>query len=122
MDGWRQQGMTLIEVMVAIVVLGLGVFASAGLQLRALQATDSALRGTQAAYLAQGVLEQARAIGGLRNQDLVQLSSDVHTLIGPLATAEVAQGVAGVVVQINWDDSRAGLEQRSVSLAGKFEQ
>ncbi|MDD1978538.1 MULTISPECIES: type IV pilus modification protein PilV [Pseudomonas] len=66
MDGWRQQGMTLIEVLVAMAVLGLGLFAAAGLQLRALQATESAQRSTQAAYLAQAVSEQARADGALR--------------------------------------------------------
>lgn len=51
MEGRRQQGMTLIEVLVAMTVLALGLFAAANLQLRALQATDSALRSTQAAYL-----------------------------------------------------------------------
>lgn len=69
MDGWRQQGMTLIEVLLAMALLGAGLFAAAGLQLRALQATDSALRATQAAYLAHGVFEQARAVGALRDDD-----------------------------------------------------
>ncbi|MGH8439303.1 MAG: type IV pilus modification protein PilV [Pseudomonas sp.] len=69
MDGWRQQGMTLIEVLVAMAVLGFGLFAAAGLQVRALQATENALRSTQAAYLTHGVLEQARAGETLRNQE-----------------------------------------------------
>ncbi|MDH0640308.1 prepilin-type N-terminal cleavage/methylation domain-containing protein [Pseudomonas sp. GD03860] len=57
----QQQGMTLIEVLVAMAVLGLGLFAVAGLQVRGLQATESAMRSTQEIYVAQGVLEQARA-------------------------------------------------------------
>ncbi|MEG0860515.1 MAG: type IV pilus modification protein PilV [Pseudomonas sp.] len=65
MDGWQQQGMTLIEVLVAMTVLGLGLFAAAGLQVRALQATDSALRSTQAAYLDHDLFEQARTGGVL---------------------------------------------------------
>ncbi|MFK8332108.1 prepilin-type N-terminal cleavage/methylation domain-containing protein [Pseudomonas sp. BJa5] len=69
MDGWRQQGMTLIEVLLAMALLGVGLFAAAGLQLRALQATDSALRATQAAYLNHGVFEQARAVGAPRDDD-----------------------------------------------------
>ncbi|MCW2269694.1 MULTISPECIES: prepilin-type N-terminal cleavage/methylation domain-containing protein [Pseudomonas] len=63
MDGEQQQGMTLIEVLVAMTVLGLGLFAVAGMQVQGLQATESALRSTQEAYRAQGVLEQARAKG-----------------------------------------------------------
>ncbi|MBM3107955.1 MAG: prepilin-type N-terminal cleavage/methylation domain-containing protein [Pseudomonas sp.] len=63
MDGWQQQGMTLIEVLLAIVVLGMGLFTAAGLQLRALQATESALRTTQTAYGEHALQEQARADG-----------------------------------------------------------
>lgn len=58
MDGCQQQGMTLIEVLVAMAVLALGLFAAAALQVRALQATESALNSTQAAYLAHGGFEQ----------------------------------------------------------------
>lgn len=61
MDGRQQQGMSLIEVLVAMTVLGLGLFAVAGLQVRGLQATESALRSTQETYVGQGLLEQARA-------------------------------------------------------------
>lgn len=119
MDGLQQQGMTLIEVLVAMALLGLGLFAGAGLQLRALQATDSALRSTQAAYLAQGMIEQVRAVGALRGGDLERFRADVLALIGPggagLATLEGGH----VRVLISWDDSRAGLERRSLSLSGQ---
>ncbi|MDD1017002.1 type IV pilus modification PilV family protein [Pseudomonas rubra] len=60
MDGERQQGMSLIEVLLAMLVLGLGLFSAAGAQVRALQATDNALHSTQAAYQQHGVLELAR--------------------------------------------------------------
>ena len=69
MDGWRQQGMTLIEILVAMVVLGVGLFAAAGLQVRALQATESALRSTQAAYLDHDLFGQAGAGGLLSNEE-----------------------------------------------------
>ncbi|TDF80268.1 prepilin-type N-terminal cleavage/methylation domain-containing protein [Pseudomonas sp. H9] len=63
MDGWQQQGMTLIEVLVAMAVLGLGLFAAAGLQVQALQATESALNATQSAYLEHGRFELMHAGG-----------------------------------------------------------
>ena len=47
-----QEGLTLIEVMVALAVMGAGLLAAAGLQLRALQGTDSAMMTSQAAWLA----------------------------------------------------------------------
>ncbi|PWB34822.1 pilus assembly protein PilV [Pseudomonas sp. SDI] len=56
-----EQGMTLIEVLVALVVLALGLFGSATLQWRALQATEQALYDSQAIYRQQTALEKARA-------------------------------------------------------------
>lgn len=122
MDGWQQQGMTLIEVLVAMALLGVGLFAVAGLQLRALQATDSALHGVQAAYLAHGMFEQVRAVGSLRNEDLMRFRGDVQAVIGPAAQASVLPGAGGTVVDIRWDESRGGLGPRSLSLAGQAGQ
>jgi len=57
----RQQGMTLLEVLVALVVLALSLFSGAALQVRALQATEGALHSTQAAYLTHSQLERGQA-------------------------------------------------------------
>ncbi|NIF30181.1 prepilin-type N-terminal cleavage/methylation domain-containing protein [Pantoea sp. Tr-811] len=45
----KQQGMTLIEVLLAGLVVAVCMFAAAGLQLKALQATDEARRDGAAA-------------------------------------------------------------------------
>ncbi|MEG1042229.1 MAG: prepilin-type N-terminal cleavage/methylation domain-containing protein [Pseudomonas sp.] len=68
MDGWQQQGMTLIEVLVAMTVLGLGLFAAAGLQISALQTTESALHTTQSAYVEYGRFELNRAGAALNDE------------------------------------------------------
>lgn len=56
----RQRGMTLLEVLLAIVVVGVGMFAAAGLQLQALQASDSARRDGQSAMAAHSERERGR--------------------------------------------------------------
>lgn len=56
----RQRGMTLLEVLLAIVVVGVGMFAAAGLQLQALQASDSARRDGQAAIATHSERERSR--------------------------------------------------------------
>lgn len=56
----RQRGMTLLEVLLAIVVVGVGMFAAAGLQLQALQASDSARRDGQAAMAVHSERERGR--------------------------------------------------------------
>ncbi|WGV18572.1 MULTISPECIES: prepilin-type N-terminal cleavage/methylation domain-containing protein [unclassified Pseudomonas] len=56
----RQRGMTLLEVLLAILVVGVGMFAAAGLQLQALQASDSARRDGQAAIATHSEHERSR--------------------------------------------------------------
>ncbi|WP_054900613.1 prepilin-type N-terminal cleavage/methylation domain-containing protein [Pseudomonas sp. NBRC 111131] len=59
----EQRGMTLLEVLLALTVVSLGMFAAAALQLQALQATDSARREGQAALAAHTEHERAIAMG-----------------------------------------------------------
>ncbi|AYG43369.1 prepilin-type N-terminal cleavage/methylation domain-containing protein [Pseudomonas sp. Leaf58] len=56
----RQRGMTLLEVLLAMLVVAVGMFAAAGLQLQALQAADSARRAGQAAMAAHSEQERGR--------------------------------------------------------------
>ncbi len=56
----RQWGMTLLEVLLAVVVVAVGMFAAAGMQLQALQAADSARRDGQAAMAAHSEHERGR--------------------------------------------------------------
>ena len=55
-----QRGMTLLEVLLAVVVVAVGTFAAAGLQLQALQVTESARRDGQAAMAAHSEQERGR--------------------------------------------------------------
>ena len=56
----RQRGMTLMEVLLAVVVVAVGMFATASIQLQALQAADSARRDGQAAMAAHSEHERGR--------------------------------------------------------------
>jgi type IV pilus assembly protein PilV len=57
----RLRGFSLIEVLVATLVLGVGLIGLAGLQATALRSNHTAYRYSQAALLAGGMLEQLRA-------------------------------------------------------------
>ncbi len=56
----RQRGMTLLEVLLAVAVVAVGMFATAAMQLQALQAADGARRDGQAAMAAHSELERRR--------------------------------------------------------------
>ncbi|WDY57388.1 prepilin-type N-terminal cleavage/methylation domain-containing protein [Pseudomonas sp. PSKL.D1] len=54
----KQRGMTLLEVLLAVVVLAVGSMTAAALQLKALQATEAARRDGQSAMEAHSEHER----------------------------------------------------------------
>jgi len=59
--GTRQRGMTLIEILVAIVVLSIGLLGLAGLQLKGMQVNQGSVYRWQAAMLAEDLADRMRA-------------------------------------------------------------
>lgn len=57
----RQAGFTLIEVLIAVVIFGVGLLTVASLQVVARKANFEAVQRTTATHLAQGMLERMRA-------------------------------------------------------------
>ncbi|AXQ20999.1 type IV pilus modification protein PilV [Acinetobacter wuhouensis] len=57
----KQQGVGMMEVLVALVLLAIGVLGFAALQLRAVDATDEAMAKVEAMNLARDVAERIRA-------------------------------------------------------------
>ncbi len=123
----RMSGFTLIEVLVAMIVLSIGLLGLAGLQLTSLKAADSAYFRSQAMVLADDVLDRMRsnraaalaedydvAIGSspsgttVADKDLIEWRTMLGgTLTSGTGAVDVnSDGVATVTIQ--WDDSRGG--------------
>ncbi len=127
-----QDGFTLLEVLVAIMVLSLGLLGLAGLQATSLQANHSAYLRTQASVLSYDIIDAMRANreaarAGQYNVTLAAASpagatipaQDIRTWRANIATAlpngqgaiaTVVGADAGVTltITVQWDDSRAG--------------
>lgn len=108
----RQQGLTLVEVMVAQVLLALGLLGAAGLQLRAVQATDGARMLGQAAFIAHGMLERVRSAQGVDGRDQLEFRQQVEAFAG----ASGSGALRGKRVLLSWNDERGGAGQRTVEL------
>lgn len=132
----HQAGVTLIEVLVAMLVLAVGLLGAAALQLNALKYTDSSTMSTQASFIAYDLLDRIRAnpcsnassspcsnpggdyqltslsaapttISGVRDQDLSDFANNVNNLGGTSPAGSVAVANGVVTISITWDDSRA---------------
>jgi type IV pilus assembly protein PilV len=125
-DKRAQDGMTLIEVLVAVLILGVGLLGAASIQLNALKYTDSSLMTSQASFIAYDMLDRIRAsysstsgadytkpppasgnLDNVRVQDLYDFNTNIVAFGGPTATGSITVNQQVFTITINWDDSRA---------------
>ncbi|WP_122752343.1 type IV pilus modification protein PilV, partial [Pseudomonas viridiflava] len=59
-----QEGMTLIEVLVALLILTVGLLGAGAVQLNALKYTDSSRMTSQASFIAYDMMDRIRANSG----------------------------------------------------------
>lgn len=132
-----QQGMTLIEVLVALLILGVGLLGAAAIQLNALKYTDSSRMLSQASFIAYDMMDRIRANAAAdytvappasgnqdnaRDQDLYDFTTNIAQFGGPTATGSVTVNQRIYTVTITWDDSRAAQvdnSQRSFVLSSR---
>lgn len=120
----QQAGMTLIEVLVAALILGLGLLGAASAQINALKYTDSARMSTQASFIAYDMLDRMRAnatgdyrfsgvdvatssVAGIVGQDLSDFKRNIRAFGGESARGVISVSDRQVSINIYWDDSRA---------------
>ena len=102
----RQRGFSLIEILVAVVVLSIGLLGLAGLQTTSLRINQSAYMQTQAVSRAYDVIDQVRADlpnwASYHNQNF-DLSASI-----PNGNALTEVDNSMLIVTVSWDDRAAG--------------
>lgn len=121
----HQSGMTLIEVLVAVLILAVGLLGAAVIQLNALKYTDSSRMISQASFIAYDMLDRVRANSGadyswgrtesappststasVRDLDLHDFEANIVGFAGVSAKGSVVVSGSEVTVSISWDDAR----------------
>lgn len=121
----HQFGMTLIEVLVAVLILAIGLLGAAVIQLNALKYTDSSRMTSQASFIAYDMLDRIRAnasadyawgraerapantaTASVRDLDLHDFEANILGFAGASAKGSVSISAGEVTVSISWDDSR----------------
>ncbi|MFM9384170.1 type IV pilus modification protein PilV [Pseudomonas sp. UV AK001] len=117
-----QEGMSLIEILVALLVLTVGLLGAAAVQLNALKYTDSSRMTSQASFIAYDMMDRIRANSGAdytvtpptsgnlsvtRDQDLYDFTTNIVNFGGPSATGSITLNQRVYTITINWSDARA---------------
>lgn len=125
----RQQGTTLIEVLVALLVLAIGLLGAAALQLNALKYTDSSRTSSQASFIAYDMMDRIRAnpdadyklaslaavtwgpdLNTPRTQDLYDFKTNIQTLDAVTGDGTITVNPVNkrlVTITVSWSDARA---------------
>lgn len=121
----QQHGVTLIEVLVTVLVLGIGLLGLASLQVTALKSNYSAQARSQASMLAQDIIERMRvnrddALDGDYDDDKCASHWDCKAwqdslvaALGAGATGSLMRDDTDVRVSITWNDSRGAIKDGS---------
>jgi len=128
----RMEGMSLIEVLVSVLILGIGLLGIAAMQSLALRGGQSSLESSQAVMQSTSIIEAMRANranaasyntagmvcaapggGGLAGADLDAWIASLKSTIGnDGATCGQITGCPDLcVITVQWDDSRGGNDQ-----------
>ena len=133
----RQNGATLIEVLIAVVVLSIGLLGLAGLQVTSVQSNHSAYQRSQATLLAYDLAERMRAnrSAALGNDYLVDFptSASNHSVTGsqaakdkaewlnslalklPEGTGKVEKNGTLVTIHVRWNDNRGRIAKNDAA-------
>jgi len=139
-----QIGMTLIEVLVSVLILGIGLLGAAAIQLNALRYTDSSAMTSQASFIAYDMMDRIRAnvdgnavnngsnvlasyalaslaaapAGNMNNavsQDLADFSTNITNFAGTAgANSKIVIVKPVVTITVTWDDTRAAAASDTV--------
>lgn len=132
----RQRGATLIEVLVAMLVLSVGLLGLAGMQMTALKSNQSAYYRSQATVLAYDIIDRMRAnrtqalngvydialknetcnpkiapSGTLAQKDVAEWLNSLSCLLSADARGSVVRNDRVFTVSIEWNDNRGRIDQ-----------
>ncbi|VXC94151.1 type IV pilus modification protein PilV [Pseudomonas sp. 9Ag] len=132
----RQRGATLIEVLVAMLILSVGLLGLAGMQMTALKSNQSAYYRSQATVLAYDIIDRMRAnrtealngvydialqnqacdpdiapSGTLAKKDVAEWLNSLSCLLSGDAKGSVVRNDRVFTVSIEWDDNRGRIDE-----------
>lgn len=109
----RQSGFSMIEVLIAVLILAVGLLGVAGVQVVSMQNTANANLRSQATILAQDMAERIRANGNALLSDTADdaWESRLTRKLGPGAQAEITANGDVIQIRLQWVERDASVTE-----------
>jgi type IV pilus assembly protein PilV len=119
--GAGERGFTLIEILIAVIVLAIGLLGVAGLQTVSMQQTAASDSRSVAIMHAQTMAERIRSIRGVpAGGEINAWLDEVRADLGADADGDVeAQGTNGAVISLQWVERMNRLDPSSAGQDGE---
>ncbi len=107
----RQSGYTMVEVLIAVLILAIGLLGVAGVQMRSLQQTNNANLRSQATLVAQEVTEKLRVAGAqLTNAQEDVIIRSMQEVLGGGADLTISYNDPIATIQVDWSEREQDLQ------------
>ncbi|RBP29195.1 type IV pilus assembly protein PilV [Marinobacter pelagius] len=102
----RASGFSLIEVLIAVVILAIGLLGVAAVQVVSLQQTNNSYLQTKANLHAQNIAERIRLNGGnsLSTSEVSEVEAEVEESLGSDATVQTALNGSLATITLTWEE------------------
>lgn len=101
-----QRGFTMIEILIAVLILAIGLLGVAGVQLVSMQQTANSTLRSEATMYAQSLVERVRSNGGLNltSGQIANLKKQAKADLGPDADIAISLKSGGEIaeIQVTW--------------------
>ena len=102
----KESGFSMIEVLVALLVLAIGLLGVAGVQLLSMQQTANSTLRSEATLYAQTAADRVRANGGdvLNAADLAQLEANMQQVLGGDSDLQISVSADVAQITVQWTE------------------
>jgi len=102
----QSRGFSLIEVLIAVVILAIGLLGVAAVQVVSLQQTNNSFLQTKANLHIQDIAERLRANGGdaLPAGQVTAMTSEVQSDLGDGASVQIALNGSLATITLTWEE------------------
>lgn len=102
----QSRGFSLIEVLIAVVILAIGLLGVAAVQVVSLQQTNNSFLQTKANLHVQDIAERLRANGGdaLPAGQVTAMTSEVQSDLGDGASVQIALNGSLATITLTWEE------------------